>query len=275
MNDPSVAASWDAEYRNGRYLGELPLPFVAEIVAAARAHGLATATGLYLGCGNGRNYLPLVAHGLDLLGLDVSPIAIAQLRERAPERASRLVCGDLSALPVGARYPIVIAIQVLQHGDESTTHREVRRASALVAPDGLFCVRVNAVGTDLEHEHTIVERGADGRFTVRYRAGPKRGLRIHFFSARELPELLGEEFTLVAPLRRSVTRRSPPAHGAWVQWEGIWLRARPATRGPTTPGPVPDDGTGITRSNSRSRPARSPRLRGRAVRAPDAIREPR
>ncbi len=226
--DPAIATSWEAEYRNGRYVDDPPLPFVEEIVAAARRHGMADSGGLYLGCGNGRNYLPLVACGLDLFGLDVAPTAIAQLQQRAPERASRLVCGDLSALPTGAQYPIVVAIQVLQHGDETTAHREVRRTAARVAPGGLFCVRVNATGTELEYAHSIVERGDDGRFTVRYRAGPKRGLLIHFFSASELSRLPGEEFTLVAPLRRSDTRRPPPRRGSWCQWEGIWLR----TRGP-------------------------------------------
>ena len=36
--------------------------------------------GLYVGCGNGRNLLPLLDAGLDLTGLDISRQAIAQLR---------------------------------------------------------------------------------------------------------------------------------------------------------------------------------------------------
>jgi hypothetical protein len=38
-----------------------------------------------------------VASGFDLVGLDLSPVAIAQLAERMPERRDRLVVGDLSA----------------------------------------------------------------------------------------------------------------------------------------------------------------------------------
>ena len=44
-------------------------------------------TGLYIGCGNGRNYLPLVDAGLNLLGLDVSAEAIKRLSERRPATA--------------------------------------------------------------------------------------------------------------------------------------------------------------------------------------------
>ena len=53
----AAAAAWDAEYSAGRYAGEPPVPFVTDILDTARAHGLAE--GLYIGCGTGRNYLPL------------------------------------------------------------------------------------------------------------------------------------------------------------------------------------------------------------------------
>jgi hypothetical protein len=88
-----AAKAWDAEYAAGRYRDEPPLPFVADILAAAREHDLLGAEGLYIGGGNGRNYLPLVAGGLDLVGLDVSTAALSQLVELAPQRRERLVHG--------------------------------------------------------------------------------------------------------------------------------------------------------------------------------------
>jgi hypothetical protein len=65
-----VAQAWDVEYAAGRYRDEPPLPFVADVLSAVREHDLLGAEGLYVGCGNGRNYLPLVQAGLDLVGLD-------------------------------------------------------------------------------------------------------------------------------------------------------------------------------------------------------------
>ncbi len=56
--------------------------FTQDIFAAARTAGITV--GLYIGCGNGRNYLPLAAAGLDLTGLDISAPAITQLTARAP-----------------------------------------------------------------------------------------------------------------------------------------------------------------------------------------------
>lgn len=63
--------------------------------------------------------MPLVASGLDLVGLDISQTAVGRLAQRIPARAQDLVHGDLSALPADATYPLVIAIQVFQHGTKA------------------------------------------------------------------------------------------------------------------------------------------------------------
>lgn len=221
-DDRRAAAAWDAEYRAGRYAGEPPAAFVQDILAAAHEAGLAH--GLYIGCGNGRNYLPLVAAGLDLTGLDISAAAIDQLAARTPQRRHQLIHGDLTTLPAGARYPLVIGIQVFQHGDRAAAHAHIRAAQERVAPGGLFCLRVNATGTDIWPEHEVTERDPDGGLTVRYLAGPKQGLLIHFFTSAELDALFAGEFTPVLPLRLQRTWRDPPQPGQWTQWEAIWRK---------------------------------------------------
>ncbi len=222
MDTDAVAASWDAEYAAGRYEGAPPVPFTRDILAAAVERGLTR--GVYIGCGNGRNLLPILATGLDLTGLDVSAGAIGRLRQRHPALAARLVTGDLTALRPGTRCELVIGIQVFQHGTRAGAHRHLATAAALVAPGGLLCVRVNAAGTDVENPHERSEEAPDGSFTVRYLAGPKAGLDIHFFAAAELAALTAGEFTPVLGPRLDRTRRVPPASGQWSQWEAIWQR---------------------------------------------------
>lgn len=221
------AAAWDAEYAAGRYVREPPVAFVRDILGAAREAGLTS--GLYIGCGNGRNYLPLVAGGLDLTGLDISATAIAQLgvrvRGRGPGRTDRLVHGDLSALPPAAAYHMVIGIQVFQHGDLATAHAHIRAAQRRVTAGGLFCLRVNAAATDVWPSHEVIEQDPGGGFTVRYLAGPKRGLLVHFFAGAELEALFCDGFTPVLPPRLWQARREPPDPGQWSQWEGIWRRS--------------------------------------------------
>jgi len=214
----SVEASWDAEYRRGRYGGsEPPEPFTADILTAARQAGLSR--GLYVGCGNGRNYLPLSRAGLTLTGLDVSGVALTQLAARAPEYTGRLVHGDLSA--VTDAYELVIGIQVFQHGDRATAHAAITAAQRLLQPGGLFCLRVNAVGTDLWPAHEVTEEDPDGGFSIRYLAGSKAGLLVHYFSETELAALFDGFEPVLAP-RVSQTRREPPGPGQWSQWEAIW-----------------------------------------------------
>jgi SAM-dependent methyltransferase len=218
--------SWEAEYQRGRYAGEPPVAFTEDIVAAAREHGLAD--GLYVGCGNGRNFVPLSRAGLSLTGLDISGTALAQLAERAPEYAGRLIHSDLDA--VTARYDLVIGIQVFQHGDRATTHAAIARAQQRLRPGGLFCIRVNAVGTEVRPRYEITETGHDGGFTVRYLAGSKTGLLIHYFAAAELAGLFEPaRFEPVLPMRIHQNWREPPAPpgqwsqwSQWSQWEAIW-----------------------------------------------------
>ena len=223
MRSPGeIAASWDAEYQRERYRCDPPLAFVEDIVDAARRSG--RLDGIYLGCGNGRNYVPLRRAGLRLIGLDVSRVAIEQLGERAPEYRADLRVGNLSSLPAEGAHDLVVALQVLRHGRRDVARAHVRAAQGTVSPGGLIAVRVNATGTDIEYRHDVVERGSDGSHSVHYLEGPKAGLDIHFFAEEELEGLFAESFEPILPLRRADTRRTPPASGVWCQWEGIWQR---------------------------------------------------
>ncbi len=220
----AAARAWDAEYAAGRYSGEPPVGFVDDIVLAAKYAGVDR--GLYIGCGNGRNYVPLTEAGLDLVGLDISATAIAQLAARLPGRRDRLIAGDLSALAHGERFPLVVAIQVLQHGTREGSHGLLADSLSRAAVGGLFAVRVNAVGTDVDHAHDVTERHPDGAFSVRYLDGPKTGLDVHFWAARELDAALsGAGFTPLLELRAQATWRVPRERGLWLQWEGIYRRS--------------------------------------------------
>lgn len=227
MDTALTASRWDDEYRNRRYEDEPALPFVDTIIALLRADATAwTGTGVYVGCGNGRNYLPLVDAGLNLIGLDVSPEAIHALTERRPALArDRLVREDfrLFARP-GASFDYLIAIQVFQHGDETAVASYFSKVAALVKPGGLFFLRVNSATTEVYHRHTVVERNTLGGFTIRYDEGPKTGLLVHFFSEDELADRSSVDFVPVMEPREEVIVREAPKTGSWAQWEAVWRR---------------------------------------------------
>ena len=196
------------------------------IVQTLRDASADAGTGLYVGCGNGRNYLPLVDAGLDVFGLDVSPEAIKRLRARRPMLADqRLICDDfLGYRPSVTHFDYVIAIQVFQHGSDADAAAYVAKVAALLRPRGFFFLRVNSVGTQIYHAHTVIERNAFGGITIRYDDGPKRALPIHFYSDVELRERLMPAFAPVSEPREDVTVREAPKTGSWAQWETVWTR---------------------------------------------------
>ena len=219
-----ISERWDAEYRRGRYADAPPLPFVDRIVATLRARGLFGGAGLYVGCGNGRNYVPLVKSGLRLYGLDLSAASLRQLATREPELSTRLVCADFRTFASRRRFSYVISIQVFQHGVAADVARYFSRVGSLLAPGGIFFLRVNATSTQIRRPHTTIERNDLGGFTVRYEAGSKHGLPVHFYTCDELHSLTCDDFAVVAEPREDVTVRAPPEAGHWVQWEAVWRR---------------------------------------------------
>ncbi len=224
LGDPAVAAARDAEVRTGRYANEPAVPFVREILAAARRGG-------------------------DL------PRALRRLRERKeprpahrgrprPHRVGRLAGGGPAARPAspllrgpapggGPRLasgrrdvpPPVIALQVLQHGPRARCHAAEHQAQRHLEARGRFALRVNAVGTELEPAGEEVEAPPDGSRTIRYTEGPKRGLLVPFFSAGELEGRFGARFRPALPPRRAVMPRAPPRTGHWDPREAIWRKA--------------------------------------------------
>jgi len=105
---------------------------------------------LDLGCGSGRLAIPLLKHGHQVVGVDLSPSMLARAQARrlrlpAPERRRGLfVRGDLRRLPVGGAFPfIVMAFHTIQHLIEDDELLAVLRAvRQRLTPDGWFAFDV-------------------------------------------------------------------------------------------------------------------------------------
>lgn len=219
-----TASRWDDEYRGGRYQDEAPLPFVGDILGMLEAEpALRKGVGLYVGCGNGRNYLPLVNAGLQLYGLDLSLEALRQLAARRTP-ALPLICGDFRSSVIHRALEYLVAIQVFQHGTVDDVAIYFANVAACLRPGGLFFLRVNSVSTQILHAHTTLEREPRGGTTIRYDAGPKRGLAVHFYGRDEILALTHAAFDVVLPPHEKIIHRTPPALGFWAQWEAVWRR---------------------------------------------------
>src|SRR5262245_3386209 len=138
MDSELIARLWDAEYRLGRYAEDPPLRFVAEILDALSGDpALRNGIGLYVGCGNGRNYLPLVDSGLRLYGLDLSLESLRQLAQRRPGTSLSLICGEFRAFRSAVPFHYLVALQVFQHGTAEDVAGYFDHASAPLRPGEL------------------------------------------------------------------------------------------------------------------------------------------
>jgi SAM-dependent methyltransferase len=134
----------------GRYAQDLPL--WRELAADAGRDGV-----LDLGAGTGRVALDLARAGHDVVALDVDPVLLAALRERAAAAglAVATACADARDFALERRFALVLApmqtIQLL--GGPAGRARLLRCAAAHLRPGGLLaCALADALeGFDAEH----------------------------------------------------------------------------------------------------------------------------
>lgn len=72
-------------------------------IGLALAEGVLSGSVLVPGCGTGHDVRALAAAGLDVLGLDIAPLALDRARSHAPAGSERYLLGDLFHLPAGLR----------------------------------------------------------------------------------------------------------------------------------------------------------------------------
>ena len=215
-SDPAItdrlSQAWNTLYRKGRYRAEHALDFTDDILKELHANqDMVNGRGLYVGCGNVRNYSKLAESGLDVTGLDVSEVALAELSKRLPQYADMLHQCDFLDYRQEEVFQYIIAIQVFQHGNMDRINKYFERVSMLLERGGLVFLRVNASNTAIQYDHDVIEESDTGGFTVHYKEGPKRGLDIHFFSKEEICSMVGKnDMTLIRELRNVTVKRISP-----------------------------------------------------------------
>ncbi len=85
--------NWDQAYQEKFTPWDKGLP--SPPLVAWLARNKLTGRVLVPGCGVGHDVAHLVSLGIDAIGLDIAPTAIAKAKERYPQLAERFVLGDL------------------------------------------------------------------------------------------------------------------------------------------------------------------------------------
>lgn len=179
MNGPGC---WDELWRTDPDGVEVP----DQILAAEVAH-LMPGTLLDLGCGRGTNALALAVRGWSVLGVDISPQAVALARREAAHRRldAAFKVGKLPGWTCPRRFDLVVSTFALPEGTAGDA--TLRQAAAFVKPGGELVV----AEWDISMQETWGWSGLD-LFSIERIVRHLPGLEIRTATVRDLTDLYPE-----------------------------------------------------------------------------------
>jgi SAM-dependent methyltransferase len=123
--------SWNDSYASGEPLpwdSGTPDPMLVEIIESG---GIAPARTLEVGCGTGTNASYLAQHGFEVVGVDISPLAVENARAKAHARCRFETVDFLNAAPPGGPFEFVFDRGCFHTFDED--HERARFARNVAA----------------------------------------------------------------------------------------------------------------------------------------------
>ena len=164
--------AYDQRYRaihaeGKRWFSDAPSAIVREVLE--RFHVPEDAPMLELGCGEGRDALPLLSQGCNLLSTDVSPEAIGDCRRRFPAYAQRFQVLDCVNGTLEGRFRFIYAVALIHmlvpDADRQAFYRFLREH---LTEDGYALVCSMGDGTetrqsDISTAFELREREHEGR----------------------------------------------------------------------------------------------------------------
>lgn len=131
---------WNDRYASGDLPWDTGEPD-EHLVAFVSRGRVASGPALDIGCGTGTNALWLAQRGFDVLGVDVSPLAIDQARTKLSSAAPRcrFEVHDFLADPLKGSFSLVFDRGCFHLFDEAEDRaRFASRVAELLAPDGVW-----------------------------------------------------------------------------------------------------------------------------------------
>ncbi len=140
---------WDEKYRKGEIFWDkgAPSPPMRQYLERHAVKGRA----LVPGCGHGHEVVMAVEHGLDAIGLDIAPTAVAEARALYPQLAERFVTGDLFDPPEEMRGAFDVVLEhTCMSGLPPALRADYRRGIDLTLRPGGLLIGVWFINPDLD-----------------------------------------------------------------------------------------------------------------------------
>lgn len=133
-----TAPHWDDRYEHSNVPWDtgVPDPHLVELVQAG---SLAPGRVLEVGCGTGTNAIWLASRGFEVVGIDISPRAIARAEAKVRGEPAHFLVRDFFDASLEGRFDLVFDRGVLHlHDDLPARARFVGRVAELLSPTGVW-----------------------------------------------------------------------------------------------------------------------------------------
>lgn len=162
-------SDFDREYArtNGMLYGKEPSIYLELFL---RSEQIPPGPALDIGCGDGRNSLFLARCGFEVTGVDLSEVAIAQLREEARRQGRKLTAlvADVRTYAYPSdRYRLVVANTILDHLEEQEGNQLIEAIQQTVMPGGYLFVTGFTID-DPAYRDVSPQRSSTAQYVKRY-----------------------------------------------------------------------------------------------------------
>lgn len=147
---------------------------------------------LDLGCGQGQDSLYFSDCGFSVTSVDFSAFALGQFAQAAEQKAIQQMQLNLAATPypfASEEFDVVYAHLTLHYFDSPTTRAVFAEVARVLQPGGQFWALFNS-------DHDPEASDTDSRVLEERFLELAPGSRKRFFTAAELPNMLGEDFAV-------------------------------------------------------------------------------
>jgi SAM-dependent methyltransferase len=141
--------NWEEKYQKGEVYWDkgAPSPPLKQYLE----HHPVSGRALVPGCGHGHEVALAVKYGIDAIGLDIAPTAVAEARRLYPQVAERLVVGDLFNPPESMRGTFDLVLEhTCMSGLHPTLRTDYRHGIDLTLRPGGLLIGVWFINPDLD-----------------------------------------------------------------------------------------------------------------------------
>lgn len=147
---------------------------------------------LYIGVGDGRNFLRLADSGLDICGCDASGVAVDRFLSDHPSLRDRLHHRKLAEMARDrSRFDVVIASRVLVRPDMDGSRADLSAIRSVLRPEGRLFAEWTAAGTDPWPGWGSATLDARGNLRLDYPSERVQKIYLSFLGCVELVESAG------------------------------------------------------------------------------------